>query len=61
MLAESDGERLGPVGATIVGEVLRGIVELDPESYLSVDPSWRPSLPAANGRFGLGDLLAFAS
>ena len=61
VLAESDGERLGPVGATIVGEVLRGIVELDPESYLSVDPSWRPSLPAANGRFGLGDLLAFAS
>jgi Animal haem peroxidase len=59
VLLESDGERLGPVGATIVGEVLRGIVELDPESYLVVDPTWRPSLPAP-GPFGLGDLLAFA-
>jgi len=60
VLAESDGERLGPVGATIVGEVLHGIVELDPESYLTLDPSWRPSLPAAGAQFGLGDLLAFA-
>jgi hypothetical protein len=38
--------------------VLRGIVELDPESYLVIDPTWQPSLPAT-GRFGLGDLLAF--
>jgi hypothetical protein len=60
VLLESDGERLGPVGATIVADVLRGIVELDPESYLAVDPAWLPSLPAAAGRFGLGDLLAFA-
>ena len=60
VLVESDGEQLGPVGATIVGEVLHGIVELDRESYLAVDPSWRPSLPAATGPFGLGDLLAFA-
>jgi Animal haem peroxidase len=60
VLIESDGEQLGPVGATIVGEVLHGIVELDPESYLAVDPSWRPSLPAAAGQFGFGDLHAFA-
>ena len=59
MLIESDGERLGPVGATIVAEVLRGIVELDPESHLAVDPTWQPSLPAA-AEFGLGDLLTFA-
>jgi len=58
---ESDGESLGPVGATIVGEVLRGIVELDPESFLAVDPSWQPTLPAAGERFALGDLLAFSS
>ena len=60
VLVESDGERLGPVGATIVGEVLRGIVELDPESYPAADPSWRPSLATADARFGLGDLLALA-
>jgi hypothetical protein len=46
VLLECDGERLGPVGATIVGEVRRGLFELDPESYLAVDPDWRPSLPA---------------
>jgi hypothetical protein len=52
---------VGPVGATIVADVLRGIVGLDPESYLAVDPSWLPSLAAPAGPFGLGDLLAFAA
>jgi hypothetical protein len=60
ILVESDGERLGPVGGTIVGEVLRGIVELDPESYLAVDPDWEPTLPKAGEHFGLGDLLVLA-
>jgi hypothetical protein len=60
VLVESDGERLGPVGATIVGEVLRGIIELDPESYLAIDETWRPTLPASGEAFGLGDLLVFA-
>jgi hypothetical protein len=60
VLVESDGERLGPVGATIVGEVLRGIVELDPESYLAIDETWRPTLRAAGTSFSLGDLLAYA-
>jgi hypothetical protein len=41
-------------------EVLRGIVELDPESYLAVDPSWLPSLAGAGAGFGLGDLLELA-
>src|SRR5436190_2025020 len=43
--AREDGERLGPVGSLIVGEVLLGIVDGDPESFRSVDPSWRPTLP----------------
>jgi hypothetical protein len=56
-----DGERLGPVGALIVGEVLLGIVDGDPESFRSVDPSWRPTLPSVeSGRFGVADLLAAA-
>jgi Animal haem peroxidase len=55
------GERLGPVGGRIVGEVLTGIVDADAESYRATDPSWRPTLPAAQpGRFGLADLLVFA-
>ena len=57
-----DGDRLGPVGGRIVGEVLVGIVDADPESFRAVDPGWRPSLPAPRaGRFGLSDLLAFSA
>jgi hypothetical protein len=56
------GERLGPVGGRLVGEVLVGIVDADGESYRALDPSWRPTLPAAQaGRFGLADLLAFTT
>jgi hypothetical protein len=55
------GERLGPVGGRIVGEVLVGIVDADGESYRALDPAWRPSLPAAGATFGLADLLVFAS
>jgi hypothetical protein len=57
-----EGERLGPVGGRIVGEVLVGIVDADGESYRAVDPGWRPTLPGAEaGRFGLADLLSFAA
>jgi hypothetical protein len=57
--AREDGERLGPVGSLIVGEVLVGIVDADPRSYRAVDPVWRPTLPAREpGRFTLADLLA---
>jgi hypothetical protein len=56
------GEHLGPVGGRLVGEVLVGVVDADGESYRAVDPTWRPTLPAARpGRFGLADLLAFSS
>ena len=56
------GERLGPIGGRLVGEVLVGIVDADGESYRAVDPTWRPTLPAAPpGRFGLADLLVFAA
>jgi hypothetical protein len=56
------GERLGPVGGRLVGEVLVGIVDADGESYRAVDPTWRPTLPAAQaGRFGLADLLTFSA
>jgi hypothetical protein len=56
--AREDGERLGPVGSLIVGEVLLGIVDGDPESFRSVDPSWHPTLPSRRpARFSLTDLL----
>jgi hypothetical protein len=53
-----DGDRLGPVGGRIVGEVLVGIIDADPESFRSVDRSWRPTLPSHDPeRFGIADVL----
>jgi heme peroxidase len=51
------GDSLGDVGGRIVGEVLVGIIAEDPESYLSVDPEWGPTLPGHEERFRLRDLL----
>ena len=54
-----DGDQLGPVGGRIVGEVLVGIIDGDPESFRSVDPEWSPTLPGRrDGAFGLADILA---
>jgi hypothetical protein len=36
------GKHLGPVGGTIVAEVLLGLLQSDPLSYLKVDPTWTP-------------------
>ena len=56
----SGGQRLGPVGSTIVAEVLIGLIRRSEDSILRT-PGWRPSLPAANdGEFELADLLRFA-
>ena len=53
-----NGERLGPVGSLLVGEVLLGVIDADPSSQRSVDPDWQPSLPSREpGRFTLTDLL----
>jgi hypothetical protein len=51
------GDRLGEVGARIVGEVLVGIIARDPESYLAVDPDWTPTLPGHEEAFRLRDIL----
>jgi Animal haem peroxidase len=57
--AVEDGDRLGPVGGRIVGEVLVGIIDADPESFRSVDRSWKPTLPSHDpDRFGIADILA---
>jgi hypothetical protein len=54
-----EGDRLRQVGGRIVGEVLVGIIDADPESFRSVDPNWTPTLPARRaGAFGLADILA---
>jgi hypothetical protein len=63
LLAEAKhfgGEHLGPVGSTIVAEVLIGLVRRSEDSILRL-PGWTPSLPGAQpGTFELADLLRFA-
>jgi hypothetical protein len=64
ILREADliggGERLGPVGGRIVGEVIIGLLQLDPESFLSALPQWRPTFTGRSGGFRMVDFLGFA-
>ena len=56
----ADGLHLGPVGGRIVAEVLLGLLQTDPGSYLATQPRWRPTLPSKSGRFRMTDFLTFA-
>jgi hypothetical protein len=55
------GERLGPVGATIVSEVFVGLVHGDHQSFLWLKgTNWKPTLPSKTaGDFTMADLLRF--
>jgi len=57
------GEHLGPIGGRIVGETLLGLLRADPQSYLTLEPSWFPTLPSRNGpaAFDMVDLLTYAA
>ena len=58
----SGGQTLGPVGGRIVAEVLLGLLQGDPDSWLQTEPHWRPTLPSRHGRgaFAMVDLLTAA-
>jgi hypothetical protein len=57
----ADGLRLGPTGGRIAGEVFIGLLQLDPNSYLRVQPGWTPTLPSQSpGTFRMTDLLRWA-
>jgi Animal haem peroxidase len=64
---EGRGARLGPVGGRIVAEVLIGLLDGDPTSYLRMEPTWKPPGKVGDhpiGRPGdvtLADLLDFAT
>ena len=56
-----DGLRLGPVGGRIVAEVLIGLMQTDPASWLCTEPRWTPTLESkAPGDFRMTDLLTLA-
>jgi hypothetical protein len=57
----AEGEKLGPVGGRIVGEVFIGLLKADDTSYLAAQPHWTPVLPSATpGEFHMTDLLRLA-
>jgi hypothetical protein len=53
--ALNNGERIGPVGATIIAETLAGIMDADPGSYFQLR-DWRPM----SEPFRMQELLEFA-
>ena len=57
-----NGEQLGPVGGRIMAEVLVGLLQRDPNSYLYLDAAWKPAPPIApaTGQFTFVDLLKYA-
>jgi hypothetical protein len=56
-----DGLRLGPVGGRIVAEVLIGLMQTDPASWLCTAPRWTPTLDSdESGDFRMTDLLTLA-
>lgn len=58
--AHGGGQHLGPVGSTIVAEVLIELVRRSEDSYLRI-ADWKPSLPSADANvFRLPDLLRLA-
>jgi hypothetical protein len=61
-LPPANTQRLGPVGGRIVAEVLVGLLQRDPNSYLYLDPAWKPVPPIApaTGGFTFVDLLKYA-
>jgi hypothetical protein len=51
----------GEVGGRIVAEVLLGLLDGDPLSFLSVEPNWTPELKdAQSDQFKMADLIRFA-
>ncbi|MCA1562805.1 MAG: hypothetical protein LC753_05335 [Acidobacteria bacterium] len=64
MLKEAEvfegGIHLGPVGGRIVAEVFIGLLQADPQSYVTRQPDFTPSLGPVPGEFHMIDLLTFA-
>lgn len=56
------GLHLGPVGGRIVAEVILGLLQTDPGSFINAQPSWTPTLPSkfGPGEFRMVDFLTFA-
>jgi Animal haem peroxidase len=53
---------LGPVAGRIVAEVLIGLIQSDPNSYVNMNPSWTPTVPIKDASLGfrMTDFLTYA-
>lgn len=57
-----DGQRLGPVGSTIVAETFIGLIHGDQNSFLWQRKNWQPELPSAiPGTFTMADMIRFTN
>ena len=54
------GFHLGPVGGRIVGEVVIGLMQSDPTSWVAKQPDWTPVLQNPGPGFRMVDFLKFA-
>jgi hypothetical protein len=58
---DSNGARLGPVGARIVAETFIGVIDADGMAFRNLYPKWTPTLPSSSpGTFTIVDLLNLA-
>ncbi len=56
----ADGLTLGKVAGRIVAEVLIGLIQSDPRSYMVQKPTWTPTLTSARSSFRMKDFLTYA-
>ncbi|MEA2220612.1 MAG: hypothetical protein QOJ35_3238 [Solirubrobacteraceae bacterium] len=56
---DSGGTSLGRVGGQIVAEVLIGLLEADPNSYVRRQPNWTPELSDGPDEFDMGDIVRY--
>lgn len=54
-------EGLGPVGARIVAEVIIGLIELDPNSFMAMNRAWSPVDGLGEGIKSVGDMLTYSA
>ena len=54
------GFHLGPVGGRIVGEIVIGLLQTDPTSWVAKQPDWTPTLQNPGTRVRMTDVLRFA-
>jgi len=57
--SEFEGRCLGEVGGLIVSEVLQGLLQADPESFVHEHPAWQPTLFGSGERSTMADLVTF--